>query len=234
MNNNEKYEQTLAALKTAYILNYDVEGNVLDLGCGDGTIAEGLMSDPSLFGRTKRYVGIDINEVAIEKVKSRKIPNTRWLAMDALEFMKTTKMKFQTVLALNFIEHIEDAPEMLQAIRSIMHPGGQIIITVPNALSLHKRIRQMVDHEYSIGELTEYDKKIGHHQSFTHMSLAMELMLSGFIPSRFTGIVLKPFTSEQMAGLDQDMLSAFVSLGTQFFDLCGTILMIAQPIPENA
>lgn len=230
MNKNEQYEQTLAALKTAYILNYDVGGNVLDLGCGDGTIANGLMTDPDLLGRTDFYCGVDSNEVAIEKAKSRDILNSSLFAMDALEFIQSTEVKFDTVLALNFIEHIESVSEMLQSIRSIMKPDGQIVITVPNALSLHKRIRQLLDHEYSIGKMTEHDQEIGHHQAFTHMSLAMELMFSGFIPSRFTGIVLKPFTSEQMAGLDQDILGALVALGTPLFDMCGTILMIANPI----
>ncbi|MCX7592017.1 MAG: bifunctional class I SAM-dependent methyltransferase/glycosyltransferase family 2 protein [Kiritimatiellae bacterium] len=98
-------------------------GRVLDLGCGNGDLLAEL--------RPVRGVGVDISRRMIEMAR-RRHPELEFVHGDA----ETVKLDgcFDTVLAVNLIGQLEDVYACLKNARSMLDPGGRIIIVYYNHL----------------------------------------------------------------------------------------------------
>jgi 2-polyprenyl-3-methyl-5-hydroxy-6-metoxy-1,4-benzoquinol methylase len=98
--------------------------NVLDLGCGPGQFASCFYEN-----NIKNYTGIDFSEVAIDAAnklfKDKK--NYTFLCSNILEF-NFDKIKYDCVIATEFMEHIEDDILVLSKIKS----KTLILISLPN------------------------------------------------------------------------------------------------------
>lgn len=113
---------------------------VLEIGCGVGTFTR-------LIGETGAEVlGLDINKEFVEvarqatsdidlvKVDQADVTNGDW------------NKEFDTVVALDVIEHIEDDRAMLEALFAALHPGGTAIIKVPAMQSIYGTLDEVVGH----------------------------------------------------------------------------------------
>jgi 2-polyprenyl-3-methyl-5-hydroxy-6-metoxy-1,4-benzoquinol methylase len=100
---------------------------VLDLGCasryGRSDWLHGLMAQdfPDL-------VGIDINEATVTKLRAEGFDVE---LADAREF--DLGRTFDAVFAGELIEHLDDVRSFLASVRRHLRPGGQLILTTPNA-----------------------------------------------------------------------------------------------------
>jgi len=98
---------------------------VLDLGCGDGLIAQALLGeDPPL------EVGFDpwLDQV-------RKAPATgayRYMQQAAGSAMPYRTGSFGTVLSNSVLEHIPELTPVLAEAARVLRPGGRFIATVPS------------------------------------------------------------------------------------------------------
>src|ERR1700730_1664545 len=98
------------------------QGDLLDFGCGTGELAHDV--DPS------RYVGIDRDADSIAIAKKR-FPSHRFLTLD--EFSSAPNQKqFDQVIGLAVIEHVDDPQQWLAWLRTLLKPGGRIILTTPH------------------------------------------------------------------------------------------------------
>jgi len=83
--------------------------NLLDLGCGDGSFVKFL-------NQLKfNAVGVDIEEVNLEKDKTKFLENS-----------------FDNILLNSVVEHISNIDHLFTEIRRILKPGGNLIIVTPN------------------------------------------------------------------------------------------------------
>ncbi|MFX0202269.1 MAG: class I SAM-dependent methyltransferase [Candidatus Hodarchaeota archaeon] len=107
-----------------------VEGDdVLDMGCWAGTITYLLAQ------RHKRVVGVDVNADCIEIAKRKYLlPNTEFILTDG-GLKSLQGRKFDSVVALELIEHLKQPLEFLRDVRVLLKPGGFLIISTPNAVS---------------------------------------------------------------------------------------------------
>lgn len=97
---------------------------ILDIGFGTGEtmcFLQEILKDPSLFG-------VDTSIVAVRFAKSRGHKNVRKASATKLPYQPNT---FDTVFALDVIEHIKDDQKVFQEIYRVLKPGGELIITVP-------------------------------------------------------------------------------------------------------
>jgi len=118
-------------------------GRVLDLGCGSGYgTSEIAAAHPSV-------VGIDRIMPDPECRKS----GASFLRAD-LNGIPLAPQSFDLIVSFQVIEHLEDPTVYLNAIRSLLRPGGTALITTPNLLQSDK-VNPFHVHEYEAEELRQ-------------------------------------------------------------------------------
>lgn len=101
-----------------------IDGNVLELGCGEG---RGISEIAPL---AKRFTGIDKIEPVIEKLRS-KYPSHRF-ETGSFPPIPFPDKSFDTVVSFQVIEHVKKDRDFLQEVYRILNPGGRAILTTPN------------------------------------------------------------------------------------------------------
>lgn len=137
---------------TKELSQLSIKGAILDIGCGDAYFDEKLISQ---FPNIDFLYGIDINlQESIHKEKAHYLNN-----YDGIR-----GMKFDYILLMDVIEHIENDSEFMDSIRNYLKPDGKILITVPAFQSL-----------YGI-----HDQELSHFRRYNAKQLKSVLNESGF------------------------------------------------------
>jgi SAM-dependent methyltransferase len=105
--------------------------NILDFGCYDGNKLT------YWYRRGWRVAGIDLNEKAIE-VAQRRFPDGLFWCGDLRELVIAER--FDRIRADNVVEHLHDPVVYLTALATLLKPGGQLRVLMPNGLSLSARL----------------------------------------------------------------------------------------------
>jgi 2-polyprenyl-3-methyl-5-hydroxy-6-metoxy-1,4-benzoquinol methylase len=98
------------------------KGRLLDIGCGTGTLAHHVNST--------RYLGVDqdIESIAIAK---KIFPTHRFLTLPEFD-QSPNEDQFERIVGLAVIEHVEDPQKWLAWLRTLLKPGGQVVLTTPH------------------------------------------------------------------------------------------------------
>ena len=149
----------------------DKDANILEIGCGYGRYLSVLAS----LGYTRTY-GIDISEEQIAYARQH-LHLTNVAQADALTFLTTHAERYHAVMLIDVVEHltVDYAVELLSLVRQYLHPGGRLIIQVPNALAPLS---------------PNYHGDITHAKLYSPRTLGQLLTMSGF--RRFTHYELPP------------------------------------------
>jgi SAM-dependent methyltransferase len=162
---------------------------VLELGAGMGNMSRHLSPHRRL------YVATDLSSEYVEhlRILFRHRPAVRVCPLDATkpEDFEPFEGRMDTVVCLNVLEHIDDHAGTLRSIRTLLEPGGRLVLLVPNDPAAYGTI----------------DKEIGHYRRYTDASLRAVVTEAGFeveeilkfnrvsMPAwRFTGQVRKART----------------------------------------
>jgi 2-polyprenyl-3-methyl-5-hydroxy-6-metoxy-1,4-benzoquinol methylase len=94
-----------------------LRGRVLDFGCGVGALAAHCSPDG--------YLGVDIDEESLGAAR-RNHPGFRF------EKELPSGGEFDAIVLLAVIEHIPDPVGLLRRLKTLLHPGGSILLTTPN------------------------------------------------------------------------------------------------------
>jgi len=97
--------------------------NVLEIGCGTGTILSTL--------KPSRGMGVDISPGMVS-IAMAKYPHLTFLVADAEVF--DPQETFDYVLVPDVIEHLSDVGAMYRSVRRGCHAGSRLIITCVNPL----------------------------------------------------------------------------------------------------
>ena len=130
---NYKILHKINPLRLEFILNnFDKsirKKDVLDIGCGGGLISELLAK------KNANVTGIDENIYNIKqarehaKIGSIKI-NYKNQSLDT--FYKKNKKKYDLILCLEVLEHVNDVKKTLDKISELMKPGATLILSTIN------------------------------------------------------------------------------------------------------
>jgi len=116
---------------------------VLDAGCGVGNFFSAV-SD-----RIELGVGVDLSPVNITDASQRfeGQTNIRFLQADLDEqAQELHEERFDTVVCLDVLEHIEDDLSLLSRLAQIVQPGGHVLIKVPACPWLYGSVDVASDH----------------------------------------------------------------------------------------
>ncbi len=109
------------------------DAKILDIGCGDGFHLDLLRE----FGRPGwRLEGIDPSERAVEAAGRRGLMVHRGLAQN----VSLPPEHYDLALMMATIEHVDDPPGVLGAVRRLLKPGGRVVVVTDNAGSPDARL----------------------------------------------------------------------------------------------
>ena len=98
---------------------------ILDIGCGNGRFLS-LLRD---FGAPGwELVGIDFDEAAVQECRSRGFE----AVASRVEDYREGEGRFEAVVMLQLIEHVEDPAAICERVHALLRPGGVFIIETPN------------------------------------------------------------------------------------------------------
>lgn len=164
--------------------------SLLDLPCGDGTLTA-LFTD-----RFKRVVGVDASSTHLEKAKSR-LPKVDF-HHSLIEDLKLDE-KFDTVTMLNVLEHVIDPIAVLKKAASFLNKNGVMLVHVPNAQAVNRKIAVLMGTLTSCEELSPYDiNVVGHRRSYDLNTLADDIKASGLKLLSTGGVFYKMLSTPQI------------------------------------
>jgi SAM-dependent methyltransferase len=129
---------------------------VLEAGCGWGTNLEALEA----IGY--QITGLDISRKMLERLDR---PDRRLIEADLSQGLPPDPPRYDCVLALDVIEHIDDDRHVAQELGRLLKPGGRAIFSVPALPELY----------------SEFDEVQGHRRRYTSESLRASLEGAGLI-----------------------------------------------------
>jgi 2-polyprenyl-3-methyl-5-hydroxy-6-metoxy-1,4-benzoquinol methylase len=133
---------------------------VLEIGSGIGNLSEFLLG-------SERLVLTDTREEYLERLRQR-FARHRNVAVERLylpnEHGALAGQRFDTIICLNVLEHVDDDSGSLVAIRGMLAPGGRLVLLVPALPALYGTI----------------DRALGHHRRYKRAGLAALLAAAGF------------------------------------------------------
>jgi SAM-dependent methyltransferase len=96
---------------------------ILEIGCGNGWLAERLLS----FGPV---TGVDIADAAIQEAR-RRVPSAEFHSGNILE-MGLPHNSFDVVVTLETFSHVADQPKLIEVIANLLRDRGYLILPTQN------------------------------------------------------------------------------------------------------
>ena len=134
--------------------------SVLEIGSGIGNLSAFLVD-------RERLVLTDTREEYLSRLRQRFAdrPNVSVARLYLPDDDRAVAgQRFDTVICLNVLEHVDDDLSALHAIRRLLGPGGRLVLLVPALQALYGTI----------------DRALGHHRRYNRDGLADLLRATGF------------------------------------------------------
>lgn len=142
---------------------------VLEIGAGMGNMTRHLCP------RRKVYIATDVNNEYGDHLRNRfrHRPSLLVRKLDASkpEDFKPFEEQMDTVVCVNVLEHIQNDAAALASIRTLLEPGGRLIVLVPNDPAAFGTVDQL----------------IGHHRRYTQAHLRKLLVDAGYEVENIVG-----------------------------------------------
>jgi SAM-dependent methyltransferase len=142
----------------------------LEIGAGRGDLT-------ARFARGReRYVATDVSDYSLDALRST-LPEGSAVEvreLDAVDYEPGDE-RFDSIVMINVLEHIEDDRATLERLRTALDPGGRLILYVPAFQFLYSR----------------FDREIGHYRRYRRAGLEQLLDETGFerLDSRYVNSI---------------------------------------------
>jgi glycosyltransferase involved in cell wall biosynthesis len=192
MSKTHRFNKWLASYLRPHLGNI-----VLEIGSGIGTMALELLP-------TEHYTCSDIDPIFIQKLNNifMNRPNVDVIKLNIEDENDINKIKkrYDTILCINVLEHLENHCQVLQNIHRLLTKKGKIIIVVPNSPFLYNSLDRVLEHKrrYKKKEieeiLTEKGFAIKYLKTFNKISFLAWFINGNILKRRhFSTIQLKCF-----------------------------------------
>ena len=185
------YNHVLGYYQAQACLEHARGHSLLDMPCGDGVLTE--MLAPSF----SRVVGIDASSKHLELAKQT-LPEVVFHEALIEEF--ETDERFSTITMLNILEHVVEPVEVLKKAASLLDDGGVLLVHVPNANAVNRRLAVLMGTLTKCEELSPFDiQVVGHRRAYTLGTLCTDIKLAGLKVSQTGGVFYKSLSTPQMS-----------------------------------
>jgi 2-polyprenyl-3-methyl-5-hydroxy-6-metoxy-1,4-benzoquinol methylase len=201
-------------------------GRGLELGCSDGLMTE------MLAGHVEHLDVVDGSKRFLAVASKRKLPNVKFI-YSLFEEIKPIE-KYDYVFASYILEHVFDAVAVMKVARTVLKPGGLLLIVVPNARALSRQLALHMGLITDLRALTENDLRHGHRRVYDRVTLNRDIAAAGFENVSQGGIMVKILADFQLdeliaGGMLKDQhIDGLYSLGLEYPDLCGCLFSICR------
>lgn len=190
----------------------------LEMGPADGEMTRFLAKD---------FKYLDVVDAADKYVKDAEKINNNITGHTALFEEFEPKKKYDTIILSHILEHVADPVLILRRAKSWLNKDGRIIVVVPNADSLHRRLGVKLGMLEIETQLNDQDIEIGHRRVYRRSELDKDINHSDLQVINKGGVFLKLLSNNQMLSFkDKKLVEGMFELGKDFPQLCAEIYAI--------
>jgi 2-polyprenyl-3-methyl-5-hydroxy-6-metoxy-1,4-benzoquinol methylase len=171
-------------------LRNGADSSILDIGGGLGTVLitlRKLLGDKPRLSLMDKFEEYTDDNVMGSKERGFKMMDKYHISYSSKDVWQEQKLpfsdgSFDVVTLFDMIEHLPGSPlNLLRDIRRMLKKNGKIIVSVPNSISLIKRLKLLFGkHPYIPFELWISDKYYSHYREYSRMESAELLKKAGF------------------------------------------------------
>lgn len=219
-------DQKMQQMDLEKLLPLVIGPNVLEMGYGDGQWTGRLIER---FGRTHI---VDASAKLLEEAGRRH--GQRAVRFQSLfeVFDPPADLRFNTIVATHILEHVDDPVAVLKRARTWLAPTGRILVVVPNAGSLHRRLAVLMGLQRTVHDLSPRDHEVGHQRVYDLDSLRRDVGQAGFQIQFERGLFLKTLPNGMMTDHSDALLQAMVDLSDELpADWMANLAMLVAPRP---
>ena len=126
---------------------------ILDFGCGEGALSQRLKDDGY------QVYSVDINAKDFKAETEFEMLDFNNADMVA-QFYERHHEEFSMVIGVEVIEHVENPWQYIRDLKSLVKPGGYILLSTPNITSWYSRIRFLFYGRFH--QFNDVDREYGH------------------------------------------------------------------------
>jgi 2-polyprenyl-3-methyl-5-hydroxy-6-metoxy-1,4-benzoquinol methylase len=149
------------------IAELPIGSKILDFGAGQGALSERLV-DAGF-----EITSVDIDDANFKSKKSTFVKVNFDSQESIMNFVDNNKEKFDAVLGIEVIEHVEDQWNYVRQLMNLLKPGGLILITTPNTTSWLSRLIFFFTGKFH--QFSDSDLSYGHISPITEWELRLNL-----------------------------------------------------------
>jgi 2-polyprenyl-3-methyl-5-hydroxy-6-metoxy-1,4-benzoquinol methylase len=139
------------------------------------------------------------------------------------------RQEYDTVVAGSVLEFYQQPSVLLEACKRFLKPKGRLIVTTPNALSLHRRVGAIMKVESSPLRLNVSAVASACHHLYTLHSLREAIESSGLLVRTIVGAHLKVLPAPLMRAWPDELLDAFDAVSSEMSpDFCKMLMAICD------
>lgn len=203
---------------------YFIGDTALELGCADGAMTKLLVDE------FKSITVIDGSNIAIERLNG-------YIKSDKLQTIVSyfedveLDLKFDVIFMGHILEHVDDPLFILDKFKNNLKKDGRIMITVPNAKSIHRLAAVKMGILESIYTLNDTDLKCGHKRVYDFEKLCNHIYGAGLILEKRDGYMLKFLSNKQIEeSWDDALIRTYMEMGSDFLENAAEIVAICKCI----
>lgn len=184
------YNHVLGHYQAKACLEQARGSSLLDMPCGDGALTS--MLAPSF----SRVVGVDASSKHLELAR-KALPDVEF--HEALIEDFETPERFSTITMLNILEHVIDPIGVLKKAASLLDDDGVLLVHVPNAYAVNRRLAVLMGTLTKCEELSPFDIQIaGHRRSYSLKTLCADIEQAGLKVAQTGGVFYKSLSTPQI------------------------------------
>lgn len=211
------FDEILIEREIDLIKQYPPYSSAIEIGCGNGYSTERLY---------KLFDSYEVVEPSLKNIELLKKRIPEILCHNFLLEDFIPRKKYDNVLFLNILEHVENPIKSLKSLINIVSDSGLIFISVPNCTTLNRRVGMELGMLEDYSQLAPKDYEVGHRRLYTVDKLKKHCIEADLIVHNIKGIYLKPFSEKQMTLLDGKIIRALHKIGEDIPEYCATLFAI--------